>query len=149
MAKGIKYSPYDRVNQKKSNDFSIELKKWSEKVVGEKTTLVAKRFAEILLKNIQESIPVGTPETSSIYPGFARDSWKIRVDGNGISRIYSDVGTGYNYNWVLEFGGNPWTKPEGTKHLTPEGFSTQAPTGFLRLAYEKSRRELIESYSRL
>lgn len=137
------------INQKHSNDFLIAVKKWVTKVSGVKITDTSKLFAEKLLQNIQESIPVGSEETSSIYPGFARDSWKIVVDGNGIYRVVSDTGGNYNYNWVLEYGGNPWAKPEGTPHLTPEGFSTQAPNGFLRLAYEKTYREVMASYSRL
>lgn len=128
-------------NIQASEQFGLQIKKYllrnAEKAVNASPKELSARIFEL----IKEKIPVGTDETSSVYPGHARDSWTLTKDRQRKWIIKSQVSEGYNYNWVLEFGGNPWAKPEGTKHLTPEGFSTQAKEGFIRLAIEQAKAE--------
>lgn len=139
------------INEKSSDDFAIKIKDWTVKVAGQKISKVSEDFATLLLQEIEDRIPIGTLETSSVYPGYAMSTWKKVKKGPYMWAVLSNRDDGgYNYNWVLEFGGNPWTRqPDGTENLTAEGFSRQAPTGFLRTSYREAYAKLMSGFSRI
>lgn len=122
------------------NQYELEVKKFLLRSANKVANTTPKKFADRIMDLIKDKIPVSDVTTYSVYIGYASDSWTISKDAQRKWVIGSKM-DGYNYNYVLEYGGNPWAKKGGTAHLTPDGFSTQAPSGFIRLAIDQATRE--------